>query len=153
MSRKNGTLNYATLDLIGERFGDLMVEGPDERGNGQLICRCSCGRKATIRPFELRQGLRTCCNVAIHRRLDKEEEKGVRRWRTPIEKNRRFCYIIEDPETGETEASFDTLLELGNYLGIAEQGACRVVQRGRCYGSGSTRRRVIRIPMDDDDDE
>lgn len=53
------------IDLVGQKFGRLMVEKPDEvRGKFKWICRCDCGVVLSIYENSLKRGNTTSCGCA-----------------------------------------------------------------------------------------
>lgn len=63
------------FDLIGKRFGRLMVESlpPHKRGKRLGECKCDCGKMTTVRLSDLRSGNTKSCGClhkqAAHDRL------------------------------------------------------------------------------------
>ena len=52
------------LDLVGQRFGYLVVIGRAEnnnRGNTQWLCQCDCGKKKVVLGYDLTHGRTTTC--------------------------------------------------------------------------------------------
>ena len=51
------------IDLIGRRFGRLVILGPDRRRNGHLFwnCKCDCGNEKAINGISLRRGASRSC--------------------------------------------------------------------------------------------
>lgn len=54
----------AVIDLIGQRFGRLLVVGRasnDRTGNAQWLCQCDCGRAIVRQSRSLRRGQTLSC--------------------------------------------------------------------------------------------
>ena len=58
-------------DIIGQKFGDLVVIGHSDRTNAKQqafwLCRCGCGRTIEVRGDNLRCGITKECTVCGRR--------------------------------------------------------------------------------------
>ena len=64
-----------TLDLTGQRFGQLIAVRPtSERRRGYIVweCKCDCGNTAFVSAINLRRGYTTSCGCAKYRRKGKD---------------------------------------------------------------------------------
>lgn len=58
-------------DLVGERFGSLVVTAPTDGGRGRWECLCDCGNSTTVQSGNLNGGYVTACgDRQVHRRAD-----------------------------------------------------------------------------------
>ena len=60
-----------TIDLTGQKFGDLTVI--DYAGHGKWNCRCSCGKTTTVVTTSLKNGVTKSCG---HRRVEPVDLTG-----------------------------------------------------------------------------
>ena len=60
-----------TIDLTGQKFGDLTVI--DYAGHGKWNCRCSCGKTTTVVTTSLKNGMTKSCG---HRRIEPVDLTG-----------------------------------------------------------------------------
>jgi len=62
--RKEKTIERHRLDLVGERFGRLIVikyDGKDKYGKSLFLCKCDCGNEKVVRGSELTNGDTKSC--------------------------------------------------------------------------------------------
>lgn len=75
---KNSLLN---TDIVGERFGDLVVKRRyrDNSNNTNLLweCKCSCGNTRIIRLYDLLSGKSTSCGCKRQRTLVRNNNNGI----------------------------------------------------------------------------
>lgn len=55
------------LDLMGQRFGRLMVLGPAENigHHTAWLCRCTCGNEVRVKTYHLRRGAVRSCGCIV----------------------------------------------------------------------------------------
>lgn len=64
------------VDLVGQRFGALVVQRRTD--DGKWVCICDCGSSTTVRPGDLNRGSAgSCGNRTIHQRLDEVSYGGA----------------------------------------------------------------------------
>jgi len=75
MPRKRGG---QPLDLVGQRFGWLVVLEPAPRVGGLVAwrCRCGCGREAVATTKVLRSGGKTSCGCRRRATLQEFRDRG-----------------------------------------------------------------------------
>lgn len=64
------------MDLVGKRFGKLIVKGADDR-KGYVVCECDCGKTASIRATSLTKKYQPtrscgCLHTAVARAIGKK---------------------------------------------------------------------------------
>ena len=71
------------IDLIGKRFGRLLVLSEDTKrdksGNVYYLCRCDCGNEKIIKSASLRSGLTVSCGCYHLEKVSKVNPKYKRR--------------------------------------------------------------------------
>lgn len=96
-------------DMTGQRVGALVVV---ERYGKQWLCQCDCGATTLARIGDLnRKSVRSCGNMAIHRRRDDieyctahdrvEQDRGLARQQTCVDCGRsaeHWSYNHDDPD-------------------------------------------------------
>src|SRR5207245_2913900 len=69
-ARPEFTRNWRIIDLVGQRFGRLLVllrGSSDNYGSTRWLCRCDCGREITKRGGHMRSGLVKSCGCLVWR--------------------------------------------------------------------------------------
>ena len=76
-----------TLDLTGQRFGQLIAVRPtSERRRGYIVweCKCDCGNTAFVSAINLRRGNATSCGCTKYRKRGKDLTGQRFGWLTAI---------------------------------------------------------------------
>lgn len=77
------------IEMIGKRFGKLVVEGIAGRDNQKQLmyqCRCDCGNITKVRGYKLRQGASKSCGCSIKDKkphahvINEDRFKSVHQW-------------------------------------------------------------------------
>lgn len=69
-------ITYPSIDLSGQRFGNLTVEefaGRDTNGNVMWKCKCDCGKEKNIQHFSLVNGRSKSCGCRYSKHYPKLE--------------------------------------------------------------------------------
>ena len=70
------------IDLIGKRFGKVVVEKYMETKNGQAyyLCKCDCGNTAVLRGDTLRSGKTSSCGCGYEESKKKFGSRVAKHW-------------------------------------------------------------------------
>lgn len=68
------------IDLVGQRFGSLLVLNREQepRYPVRFWCRCNCGVELFVPGYNMRTGERDCCSKARHRKRPYRDLSGMR---------------------------------------------------------------------------
>lgn len=97
-------------DMVGRRFGDLVVmhEAPKQRGSRQWICQCDCGSESTKNQQKLLSGNTTSCGahrsastmakMRAYQATPAAALPGKRNRRFPVDTDSRsrLCYLFNN---------------------------------------------------------
>ena len=82
------------LELTGQRFGRLIVTGPqgvDHRHHSLWQCRCECGEETIVLGAELMRGrVRSCGCLSGYREHPYTDAARERNWQREITRVKRF---------------------------------------------------------------
>ena len=79
-TRKNTT--PATIDMIGKRYGKLVVlkeAGRDNQRQRLYLCQCDCGSQAILRGYKIRQGDALSCGHCMQTKFERIKNEQIRK--------------------------------------------------------------------------
>lgn len=92
-------------DLLGQRFGDVVVV--DELDAGHWECRCDCGRTTRVRGSSLTSGGTTTCGDGPTHHRAMSISYGAAHWRVRRDKGRASDHHCADCESRAAHWSYD----------------------------------------------
>ena len=87
------------IDMVGEQCGQLCViadAGSDKHGQGQWLCRCSCGRMTTVVGPDLRSGhTKSCGCLSVALVIERSTRHGGARRHAHTSEHRSWAHMKE----------------------------------------------------------